>query len=89
MGWISIKGVTVDILEIYQKSVWVITYLKKHPRGGSSGHGVTLNEITRALNIKRADIYPVIDYLIQEGFIERPNESNDNLFRLTYKALIF
>ncbi len=79
----------MDLLETYQKSVWVITYLKKHPRGGASGHGVTLNEITRSLKVKRADIYPVIDYLIIEGFIERPDESNDGMFRLTYKSLIF
>lgn len=83
----------MDLLETYQKSVWVITYLKKHPRGGASGHGVTLNEITRSLKVKRADIYPVIDYLIIdyliiEGFIERPDESNDSLFKLTHKGLV-
>jgi DNA-binding MarR family transcriptional regulator len=79
----------MDLLEIYQKSVWVVKYLKNHPRGRASGNGVTLNEITRALRVKRADIYPVIDYLIKEGFIERPEEGNDGVFRLTHKALIF
>ena len=78
----------MNILETYQKSVWIITYLKKHPRGGAIGQGVNLDEIVRAIRLKRKDIYPVIDYLIKEGFIEIPDESNDSLFRLTHKGLV-
>jgi len=78
----------MNLLEIYQNSVWVITYLKKHPRGGAAGHGVNLDEIAQALRIQKADIYPVIDYLLKEGYIARPDKSNDGLFRLTYKASI-
>lgn len=78
----------MDLLEIYQKSVWVITYLKKHPRGGAIGQGVSLDEIVRTIRLKRKDVYPVIDYLIKEGFIERPDESNDSPFRLTHKGLV-
>ena len=76
----------MNILETYQKSAWIITHLKKHPRGGAIGQGVNLDEIVRAIRLKRKDIYPVIDYLIKEGFIERPDESNDSLFRLTHKG---
>jgi len=76
----------MDLLETYQKSVWVIRYLKKHQRGVASP-GVNIDEIARAFRIKRADIYPAIDYLIKEGYVVRPDESNDGLIRLTYKAL--
>mgnify|MGYP001566730282 CR=1 FL=1 len=79
----------MNILETYQKSAWIITYLKKHPRGAAIDQGVSLDEIVRAIRLKRKDIYPVIDYLIKEGFIERPDVSNDGMFRLTYKSLIF
>ena len=78
----------MDILETYQKSVWIITYLKKRPRGGAIGQGDSLDEIVRAIRLKRKGIYPVIDYLIIEGFIERPDESNDSLFKLTHKGLV-
>ena len=79
----------MNILETYQKSVWIITYLKKRTRGGAIDQGVSLDEIVRAIRLKRKDVYPVIDYLIKEGFIERPDVSNDGMFRLTYKSLIF
>lgn len=75
-------------LETYQKSVRVIIYLKTHSSGGVAASGVGLNEIARSLRIKSADIYPIIDYLLKEGYIARPDNSNDGLFRLTSKALI-
>ena len=78
----------MNILETFQKSVWITTYLKKHPRGGAIGQGVSLDEIVRAIRLKRKNVYPVIDYLIEEGFIERPDESNDSLFKLTHKGLV-
>ena len=78
----------MNILETYQKSVWIITYLKKRTRGGAIGQGDSLDEIVRAIRLKRKDIYPVIDCLIKEGFIERPDVSNDSLFRLTHKGLV-
>ncbi len=78
----------MNILETYQKSVWIITYLKKHPRGGAIGQGVSLDETVRAIRLKRKNVYWVIDYLIEEGFIERPDESNDSLFKLTHKGLV-
>ena len=49
----------MDLLETYQKSVWIITYLKKLPRGGAVGQGVNLDDIVRAIRLKRKDIYPV------------------------------
>jgi DNA-binding MarR family transcriptional regulator len=85
---IDYGGGVMDLLEVYQKSVRVITFLKEHPGSGVAGHGVSLNEIARALRIKRSDIYPVIDYLLKEGYIARPDESNNGLFRLTNKALM-
>ena len=78
----------MNILETYQKSVWIITYLKKRPRGGAIDQGVSLDEIVRAIRLKRKNVYPVIGYLIKEGFIERPDESNDSLFKLTHKGLV-
>ncbi|HXG31551.1 MAG TPA: hypothetical protein VNK81_07890 [Thermodesulfobacteriota bacterium] len=77
----------MNILEIYQKSVYVVTYLNSHPGGGVTGPGVGLDEIARSLRLRRRDIYPVIDYLLKEGYIVRSHGSNDVVFRLTYKAL--
>ena len=77
----------MDLLDTYQKSVLIIEYLKKHRGGGVASPGVNIDDIARALRIKRSDIYPVIDYLIKEGHITRPDGRNDSLFRLTYKAL--
>ncbi len=38
-------------------------------------------------SLKRSDIYPAIDYLIKEGYVVRPDMSNDGFIRVTYKAL--
>jgi DNA-binding MarR family transcriptional regulator len=77
----------MDLLETYQKSIWVIKYLKRNPSGRVTGPGVSIDEIARALRMKSADIYPAIDYLIKEGYVVRPDEGNNGLIRLTYKAL--
>ncbi len=82
------KGSAMEILEVYKLSVRVITYLKEHPGGGVEGHGINLDKIARALRVKRSEVFPVIDYLLKEGYIARSGKSNDGLFRISYKSLI-